>query len=313
MFYGNKTAIMLAKYSSKTPLLILKGQEGLGKSLVAKAIIRKSMCLGNFLKDCSCSSCSKLKSNNHPDFFYVSLKRDEKNIKLDDIAFISKELLSSPLLSKQKVFMIDDANCLTEAAQNRLLKTLEDAPEHTKFVLVTHGELLGTILSRGIVISFSPLDPMEMHEFIKTKTDDKVLQEIISASAGGSPGRAITLLDNEEYFLYISDTFNVLLNDGSVETLLDSVGLLKEKDARNILTLLDTSIYSYLICLYSFFSDLLKSKLGSIAYFTSYADLLYITSQSYDLKHINKALEEIQNCVEKSMYKTLTDKFFAYV
>lgn len=315
MFYGNRTALLLAKHSMGTPLLILKGPSGLGKSMVAKSLARKSLCVGTKGKNCNCDSCSKLKSGNHPDFFYVSLatvsegKKDlEKSIKLLDIAFINKEIRTQPLASPYKVFLIDDANNMTNEAQTRLLKTIEDTPSYVKFLIVAHGSLLPTIMSRGIFINFSPLEEEEILDFICERTQDERMQEIIIASTCGSPGNAVRLAD-DAYTDFISEILDCILDNASASTLLNSAGLLKEKDADSIMNQSKLIISSSLMCLSNLFFDLIKIKMGSNkVLFESRLSQLNVLEKKYSLKGLNKIYSEIEKCLGECDNNSLTQE-----
>jgi len=316
MFYGNRTALLLAKHSIGTPLLILKGPEGLGKSITAKALARKSLCVGTKEKDCNCESCRKLKSGNHPDFFYISLesiskdKKDlEKSIKISDIAFINQEVRTYPLVSPYKVFLLDDADAMTNEAQTRLLKTIEDTQPFVKFLIVTHGNLLPTILSRGIFINFSPLSDEEIQEFISNQTEDKRTREILTASSSGSPGKAVCLLKEEGFIDSMKGLFDCITGSSSVSTILSSVGLLKEKDSASIMNRSNLFVGASLMCLSRFFVDLLKVKMGSQKiFFESYLGELNRLEKQYSVKGINNVYAEIEKSLEDCNNNTLTQE-----
>ena len=316
MFYGNRTALLLSKHSIGTPLLILKGTKGLGKSVTAKALARKSLCVGTKEKECSCESCRKLKSGNHPDFFYVSLETvskdkssPEKSLKLSDITFINREVRTKPLVSPYKVFLIDDANCLTNEAQTRLLKTIEDNQPYVKFLLVTHGSLLQTIMSRGVYINFSPLEDEEIHEFISNHTQDEKVKEILTASASGAPGKAMRLLEEEGYTEFIIKVLDSIGGTAKPSEILSYAGLLKEKDSASIMNRSNLYLGSVLMCLSRFYFDLLKVKMGGRRiFFQSYFSQMSILEKQYSIKGINKTAAEIEKCLTECNNGILTQE-----
>jgi DNA polymerase-3 subunit delta' len=98
----------------------------------------------------------------------------------------------TPILGKEKVFIIDEAELLDEAGQNALLKTLEEPPVGTTIILVTCREdlLLPTILSRCQILPFSPLGADEMREWVEKYSGDATPADLSWAMrfSGGSPG-----------------------------------------------------------------------------------------------------------------------------
>jgi DNA polymerase-3 subunit delta' len=74
----------------------------------------------------------------------------EKDISVEEVREMQKQLALFPFAGKRRVLIVDDAHKLTEAAQNALLKTLEEPQSHSILILVTHepGKILPTILSR---------------------------------------------------------------------------------------------------------------------------------------------------------------------
>ena len=101
----------------------------------------------------------------HPDLIMVV--PDGSQIKIDQIRHL-QEYLSLKPLSKHRVVIIDEAHLMNVAAQNALLKTLEEPPPDTLFILVAknEGQLLPTILSRCRVLQFKPLTKEEIDEIL---------------------------------------------------------------------------------------------------------------------------------------------------
>ena len=87
---------------------------------------------------------------NHPDFHYID-QPEHMTIKLEQVKLIQKEMLYKPFQAERQLAVIFNAHSLTVESQNALLKSLEDSPDHTVWILTTPSEqsLLPTILSRG--------------------------------------------------------------------------------------------------------------------------------------------------------------------
>lgn len=296
MIFGNSRTIKMINYSKSSPTHIFKGAKGLGKGRIAKALARHYLCKTKE-PNCSCTSCNKLKSGNHPDFSYLGLKDGEKSIKVEDVLPVVNEAFSRPLESEYKVMIIDDADYMTVEAQNKLLKTIEDIPKYMKLILVSHGPLLATIESRCIVHVFSPLEKSDMNSFIQTITTDKFETEMLVLLSAGSPGTAKKLLSTDT-IKYLKATVDSLYSDSCTE-LLNKLGLLKEKDNKNIVSVLEENLYSYLCGLKQIFFGALMIKLHTPD--TSLSNIneqLQLIADSNERVKLSKIIEDIDKCIE---------------
>ncbi len=127
------------------------GPPGVGKGIMAKEF---AIALNCDRGDDLCGK--KIQDNIHPD---VKIIKEEKNIKISQIKDIEEEVNLSLLEGSKKVVIIEDAERLTLEAANALLKTLEEPPENTVFILTRSypSLLLKTVVSRAQVVKFSLL------------------------------------------------------------------------------------------------------------------------------------------------------------
>ena len=110
------------------------GTEGIGKKLIAKEFAKMLLCL-NENKYCNnCKSCIEFNSNNNPDFLYIEPK--ENSLKIEQIRELQKKIQEKPIISTNKVYIINDADKMTQEAQNCLLKTLEEPPDYATIILI---------------------------------------------------------------------------------------------------------------------------------------------------------------------------------
>ena len=101
---------------------LFEGPEGVGKRLMALALVRAVFCPEG---GCGvCAACRKVDHHNHPDLHL--LEPDGTLIKIEQIRAIQKELSYRPLEARKKVCLIDSADRMNQAAGNALLKTLEE-------------------------------------------------------------------------------------------------------------------------------------------------------------------------------------------
>lgn len=122
----------------------LEGDDG----SFAKEVTRMMYCINNKEKNCSCSNCRRILSNNHPDV--TTVEADGLNIKVDQIREIVKTGALTSFSGEGQVFIIKDADKMNIQAANALLKFLEEPKENVTFFLVGMNKdaLLPTIQSR---------------------------------------------------------------------------------------------------------------------------------------------------------------------
>ena len=178
---------------------LLAGKKGLGKATFAQAAAREL--LGSDLSD-------------HPDILTVTYgprnkdeakKRDDgkpyelaRGIKVDQIREIQRRLTTRPTLGDKRVVIIDPADDMEIAASNALLKSLEEPPQGTHFLLVAHSpaRLLPTIRSRCRAVRFPALDRDKLDLLLGdlAPAADKDSRDAAIAAASGSPGSALAFI-----------------------------------------------------------------------------------------------------------------------
>ena len=183
------------------PSLVLSGPDGVGKRLVALAVAQSLNCLAPVtnpttgLRDACgvCSACTKTARRIHPDVLMIEPVESEA-IKVEAVRQLVGQVTYRPFEGRYRVVVIDQADRMNDAAQNALLKTLEEPPQRTIMVLVTAqpDALLPTIRSRCCQIRFAPLAP---HEIARALVERHGFAEAdanaAAALAGGSFRRAL--------------------------------------------------------------------------------------------------------------------------
>lgn len=192
---------------------IFQGEDGSGKLLVAKIFAKALQCeknreildKGQKLLDinpcCQCASCKKADSNNHPDI--CILTHEKASIGVDDIRMqINQNIQIKPYEGNYKIYIIPDAERMTEQAQNALLKTIEEPPEYAIIFLLTDNiyRLLSTIQSRCIKIPFKPVEEKEVKQYlIEQHHIPDYLAQTSARFSQGNIGRAVRYAINEEF------------------------------------------------------------------------------------------------------------------
>ncbi len=213
---------------------IFVGKPGIGKKQFAHQYAEMIMCLqdgkcdGNSVK---CDSCIKFEGNANPD--YAEITPGGKTLKIEQIRNLQARIVEKPITSRRKVYVIDDADLMSEESQNCLLKTLEEPPEYAVIILIVSNEsrILPTIKSRCVIIKFQPLTSKEIKQ-VKPELSDDLIQLL-----EGSLLNAENIEQKKEQYAQLSNLVNVLENKQLVEVFNSADLLYKGKD--DIITLLE--------------------------------------------------------------------------
>ena len=139
---------------------MLCGPRGTGKKSIARLCAMTALCRGEGAKPCgACGPCRRVLSDTHPDVHTVLPEKGKQTIGVNVLRDVLAEVGVKSFEASAKVLVFPEAERMTPAAQNCLLKTLEEPPQDTVFFLITEqpGSLLPTIVSRCRVIRFHPL------------------------------------------------------------------------------------------------------------------------------------------------------------
>lgn len=144
---------------------LFHGTNQIGKRLLAIRLAQALLCddagAAPARDGCGlCRSCRQIDVQTHPDFTLIRPDPEQANpqIKIEQIREIEQQLIYRPLIGNRKICLIDDADRLTIGAANALLKTLEEPPDHSLFVLITSrpSALPVTIRSRCQAVRLTP-------------------------------------------------------------------------------------------------------------------------------------------------------------
>lgn len=182
------------------PSLLFAGPRGIGKRRVAAAIAETINCLQPVTADgleidaCGvCQSCRRIARGVHPDVIVVE-PGDSGAIKIDQVRDVIDRANYRPFEGRRRVVIVDEADALVVPAQNAFLKTLEEPPSASVFVLVssTPDSLLATVRSRCRPLRFGELTPDEVARvLVRDHQYAEPDARVAAAEAGGSVGRAL--------------------------------------------------------------------------------------------------------------------------
>ena len=182
---------------------IFTGPKGSGKKLIAYTFANALNCKAdNSIRPCGkCSSCMKFASNNHPNVEVI--RPTGTSIKIKQIRQVISDVSRKPFESGYKIVIIDDAGKMTVDAQDAFLKTLEEPPENTIFVLLVenHHSLLPTVLSRCQVFQLKPIPLNEVKAYIiKGFSNPDSQIKLATVYSNGIIGRAMQILRDDKFF-----------------------------------------------------------------------------------------------------------------
>lgn len=186
--------------------LLFLGPPGVGKALIARRLAARLACSGRPAPCGTCAGCAQVAAGSHPDLRLIAApsaggRRDgktKKEIGIDQARELKRFVALQAISAPRKVAIVDDADRLSIAAQNALLKTLEEPPGQALVVLITAspGALLSTVRSRCHRVGFRPLAEAEVRAVLAEAGVAADEAARLAARAEGSPGRALALRDN---------------------------------------------------------------------------------------------------------------------
>jgi DNA polymerase III subunit delta' len=179
------------------------GTEGVGKKTIALGLAKAIHCsaaIGDFCGECA--DCARIQDGNHPDVRIIGPLAGKKEISIQQIRELEKELNLRSFSGKKKIAILDPATLMNLSAQNALLKTLEEPPADSLLILIAAngGALLPTLRSRCLRISFGPLARDLISDFLVSRKGlEAETAEFLAALSLGSLGAVISI-DTQELF-----------------------------------------------------------------------------------------------------------------
>ncbi|QWE29896.1 DNA polymerase III subunit gamma/tau [Polynucleobacter sp. Adler-ghost] len=186
---------------------LFTGTRGVGKTTIARIMAKALNCTGEdgqgrmTSEPCGkCPACLEIDAGRFVDYIEMDAA---SNRGVDDIAALLEKAAYAPSNARYKVYMIDEVHMLTNHAFNAMLKTLEEPPEHVKFILATTDpqKIPVTILSRCLQFNLKQMPvPLIVEHLEKVLASEKVDSEtnalrVLAKAAQGSMRDALSLTD----------------------------------------------------------------------------------------------------------------------
>ena len=226
------------------------GEEGIGKKMLAKEFAKAILCTSENNKPCNiCKSCVEFNTNNNANFNLIN--EEGSAIKIEQIRNVQIKIAEKPINSNYKVYLINDAELMTQEAQNCLLKTLEEPPEYIVIILITSNEnkVLNTIKSRCMKLYFNNLDKNSVKKVLTEKFEMEDINDSFLDAVGGSIKKALLIKEKSSEYEQITKLFDIIDKENLVN-FINSASIIYENkdDIYNILDyiniLLDIKIRS---------------------------------------------------------------------
>lgn len=183
---------------------LFTGTRGVGKTSAARILAKALNCLSSdgptATPCCACDACSLIAEGEDIDVVEIDAA---SNTGVDNIRELRNNTAFRPTRSRFKIYIIDEVHMLSTGAFNALLKTLEEPPEHVKFILATTElqKVPATIQSRCQRFDFRPIPQARIGEQLrrildaeKVGAEDDVIRRVARLAAG-SMRDALSLLD----------------------------------------------------------------------------------------------------------------------
>ena len=183
---------------------LFNGVRGVGKTTTARIVSKGLNCIKNekpTIDPCGeCESCIAAKNDRHVDIIEIDAA---SHTGVDDMRELTEGVRYKPSVGRYRIYIIDEVHMLSTAAFNALLKTLEEPPEHTKFIFCTTEirKIPVTVLSRCQKFDLRRVSNVELVKHLKNIAEnEKVLIDVeslnlIVRSSDGSVRDALSLLD----------------------------------------------------------------------------------------------------------------------
>lgn len=213
---------------------IFQGDVGVGKEAMARTFAAGLQCQDEHEKPCKqCVSCRQMESGNQPDVFWVT--REKPSLGVEEIREqLCNTMDIKPFSSPYKIYIVPEAEKMTEAAQNALLKTIEEPPAYGVVILLTSNisELLPTIQSRCLTLEFRPLSTATVEAFLREQCQvPDYLAKASAAFAQGNLGKAMRYAQSEE-FIERKDQILSLLRNVDRMDLSEMLAIIKDLGTR---------------------------------------------------------------------------------
>lgn len=268
---------------------ILFGEDGIGKSIIAKNVALKLLTDKNV--------------NSHIDLIEYKSKNNKKSIGVDDVRELIEKINMKPYENDKKVIIVYKTETMTIAAQNTFLKTIEEPPKGVYIFLLTNSlyDVLDTIKSRCQIHKLQKLDASEMNLYINENYSDidSDKRKMLLNYSDGIPGKIDYILKDDTF-----ETLRAL----SQKILLYVIN--KNKNSEEIITQIKSlkdSLEQLINILLSYIRDIFITKyVSNNELLINKDDVLFINeiSEEISFNSLNKLISILDEFLNNTKYST---------
>ena len=228
---------------------LFTGTRGVGKTTIARILAKALNCeTGITSTPCGkCAACTEIDGGRFVDLIELDAA---SNTQVDNMRELLENALYAPTCARYKVYIIDEVHMLSKSAFNAMLKTLEEPPEHVKFVLATTDpqKIPVTVLSRCLQFNLKQIPPSLIAAHLKHVLEqeqisgDAMALQLLARAAQGSMRDALSMLDQAIAFgegTVAETSVRAMLGAIDQGYLYDLLDALAQKDGVQMLALAD--------------------------------------------------------------------------
>ena len=192
---------------------IINSDDLISRENLTESFAKTLMCDEQNIDSCNiCVSCKCFEHKNNPDVIYID-SEDKKSIGIDQIREnLVHDINIKPYKNRYKIYIIKNADTMTEAAQNAILKTIEEPHAYAILILLAtdYKKFLPTILSRCILIDLKPIDINTMNKYIVDNYNKKIENvDIYSTYSEGNLSKLENIINSEEFIEFRNELIEV--------------------------------------------------------------------------------------------------------
>ncbi|MEI8385627.1 MAG: DNA polymerase III subunit gamma/tau [Nitrosomonadaceae bacterium] len=228
---------------------LFTGTRGVGKTTIARILAKALNCeSGITATPCGkCGACIEIDGGRFVDLIELDAA---SNTQVDSMRELLENALYAPTYGRYKVYIIDEVHMLSKSAFNAMLKTLEEPPDHVKFVLATTDpqKIPVTVLSRCLQFNLKQIPPSLIANHLlhvleqEQITGDVMSTQLLARAAQGSMRDALSMLDQAIAFgegAVSESSVRIMLGAIDQGYLYDLMDSLARKDGHQMLMLAD--------------------------------------------------------------------------
>ncbi|MCL1964696.1 MAG: DNA polymerase III subunit delta' [Firmicutes bacterium] len=227
---------------------LITGPPGVGKRTLACLCGQSLFCAAETKPCGECPACRRYRKGSHPDSYHIP---ENKSIGVDTIRALTLALQSAAYEGGYKAVRIECAGAMTVQAQNSLLKTLEEPPPRTVFLLTATdiGEVLPTIRSRCRVVRMPPMPEERVEAILVGRGIEPGRAARLAALSQGSVGQAFRMQEDDGFWALRERVTLAIEGVRQTSDVLAAVNALKDDkgDAVLVLSMLEDALRGSLV------------------------------------------------------------------